>query len=146
MRPAPVDSRSGRRDDRTAGLKDCGAYTSVTSFIAAAAGLIGLTLRSGAYTFATSALAFLSNPIIVGGAALIGGGYLVKRANRQMRDRLVPLMVATAVMACASMDAQTTRPAALATRLAARLSARSAADIRLRAQIDRTFPCLSKAT
>jgi hypothetical protein len=79
----------------TVGLAGFAAYTSVTSFIAAAAGLIGLTLPFGAYTFATSALAFLSNPIIVGGAALIGGGVFVKRANRQMRDRLVPVMVAT---------------------------------------------------
>lgn len=130
----------------TVGLAGFAAYTSVTSFIAAAAGLVGLTLPFGAYTFATSALAFVSNPLIVGGVALIGGGFAMRRANRQMRDRLVPVMMATAVMASAGKDAQATTPAGLATRLATRLSARSVADTRLRAEIDRTFPCLPSAT
>ena len=129
----------------TVGLAGFAAYTSVTSFIAAAAGLAGLTLPFGIYTFATSALAFVSNPLIVGGAVLIGGRFAMRRANRQMRDRLVPVMTATAVMASAGKHAQATRPATLATRLATCLSARSAADTRLRAEIDRTFPCLPTA-
>lgn len=130
----------------TVGLAGFAAYTSVTSFIAGAAGLVGLTLPFGAYTFATSALAFLSNPVIVGGVAIVGGHFAIKRANQQMRDRLVPVMVATAVIAATGNEVGTARPAAIARRLAALSSARSTADARLRGQIDRTMPCLPKAT
>src|SRR6185437_13861618 len=86
----------------TVGLAGFAAYTTVTSFIAAVTGLVGLTLPFGAYMFAASALAFLSNPVVVASLAAIGGRFAIRRANRQMRDRLVPVMIATAVMANAS--------------------------------------------
>jgi hypothetical protein len=122
------------------------AYTSITSFIHAAAGIIGLTLPFGAYTFATSALFFMSNPIVAGGIAIVGGRFAIKRANRQMRDRLVPVMVASAVIAATDANAQTMRPAIIAKRLATALSDQTTADPRLRARIERTFPDLPKLT
>jgi hypothetical protein len=128
----------------TVGLAGFAAYTSITSFISAAAGIIGLTLPFGVYTFATSMLAFVSNPIIVGGVALLGGRFAIKRATQQMRDRLVPVMVATAVIGATATNAEKDRPAVVAKLLQAAASARVDADARGRAQIDRTFPALPK--
>ncbi len=128
----------------TVGLAGFAAYTSVTSFIAAAAGIVGLTLPFGVYTFATSALAFVSNPIVVGGVALFGGHFAVRRATQQMRDRLVPVMVATSVIATTAANVQQVRPAVIAKLLEAAASARARADARGRAQIEHTFPALPK--
>ncbi|MEA2755850.1 MAG: hypothetical protein QOJ54_2139 [Aliidongia sp.] len=128
----------------TVGLAGFAAYTSVTSFIAAAAGIIGLTLPFGVYTFATSTLAFVSNPVIVGSVALLGGHFAIKRATQQMRDRLVPVMVATAVIAATATDVQKYRPAAIAKLLETAASNRGVADSRGRSQIERTFPALPK--
>jgi hypothetical protein len=122
------------------------AYTTVTSFIHAAAHIVGLTLRFGFYTFATSALHFVSNRYVVGGVVIVGGRFAIKRANRQMRDRLVPVMVASAVIAATDANVQTIRPAIIAKRLAAASSTQATADARLRARIGRTFPALPKAT
>lgn len=122
------------------------AYTTVTSVIHATAHIVGLTLRFGFYTFATSALHFVSNRYVVGGVAIVGGRFAINRANRQMRDRLVPVMVASAVIAATDANVQTIHPAIIAKRLAAASATQMTADARLRARIERTFPALPKAT
>lgn len=130
----------------TVSLAGFAAYTTVTSIIHATALVIGLTLPFGFYTFATSSLAFLANPFVVGGVAIVGGRFAIKRANRQMRDRLVPVLVASAVIAATDANVQTIRPAIIAKKLAAASASRVTADPRLRARIERTFPALPKAT
>ena len=83
----------------TVSLAGFAAYTTLTSALAGMAGLFGLHLPFVTFIYATSTLAFLSNPIFLGSALLLGGGLLMRRANRQIRDRLVPVMVATATIA-----------------------------------------------
>jgi len=83
----------------TVSLAGFAAYTTLTSALAGMAGLFGLHLSFSTFIFATSTLAFLSNPFVLGGALLLGGGLLTRRANRQIRDRLIPVMVATATIA-----------------------------------------------
>lgn len=68
------------------------AFTTLTSFMATAAGLIGLTLPFGAYLFATSALSILTGPIGIG-LALIGGGALMKYQSDKLRRTLIPIGV-----------------------------------------------------
>ena len=126
------------------GLAGFAAYTSLTSFIAAAAGLVGVTLPFGFYVFATSTLAMVTNPILVSGVALVGGGFLTRRANHQMRDRLIPVMVATSALAAASSDSPSGEIDGLARQLSAAWTRRSTEDATGRARIDRTFPALPK--
>ena len=68
------------------------AFTTLTSFMASAAGLIGLTLPFGAYMFATSALSILTGPIGIG-LALVGGGMLMKYQSDKLRRTLIPIGV-----------------------------------------------------
>lgn len=128
----------------TVGLAGFAAYTTVTSSIATAAGLLGLTLPFGAYTFATSALAFLSNPLVLAGAIMIGGPWAIIRANHQMHDRLLPIMVATSVIAAVGPGGGTIHPTGMVRRLKRAPSLRAEADKILRKQIESTFPALPK--
>jgi hypothetical protein len=66
----------------TVGIAGFAAYTTLTSMIAASAGLFGLTLPFAVYLHATAALAFLSNPLVLGVATLLGGRFALARANR----------------------------------------------------------------
>ena len=102
----------------TVGVAGFAAYTTVTSVIATAAGLVGLTLPFAVYLHATAALAFLSNPWLMALALLGGGHFAVKKGNRQMRDRLIPVMVATAVMAAVTGEPTNRRATALSELLA----------------------------
>ncbi len=124
------------------GMAGFAAYTTLTSTIAAVAGLFGAHLSFAVYVKATSMLAFAANPLMTGPLALVAGGALVLRANRQMRDRLLPIMVATAVLAEAEFT-----PGANAAGLAGSLARAHAAAARVdrkdRAVIQATFPCLS---
>jgi len=128
----------------TVGIAGFAAYTTVTSVIATAAGLVGLTLPFGVYVTATSALAFLSNPFVLTAATLLGGHFALSRANRQIRDRFIPIMVATAVMAAAATPLPTGQ-SRLVGELARYFSALKTADRKLAAQIHNTFRCFPKA-
>jgi hypothetical protein len=75
-----------------------GSYALLTSTIATVAGFFGLTLPFKFYILATSGLAFLANPIVLGAAALGGGWMLRKQANRAIRDRYVTVLVALSVV------------------------------------------------
>ncbi len=130
----------------TVGITGFAAYTTVTSVIASATGLVGLTLPFAVYIHATAALALLSNPLVLGAATLMGGHFALARANRQIRDQLVPIMVATAVMASTTSETITNKSSVLVNELAQYFSIRCAADRRLRTQIDNTFQCLPKST
>jgi hypothetical protein len=128
----------------TVGIAGFAAYTTVTSVIATAAGLAGLTLPFGVYIHATAALAFLSNPLVLTAATLLGGHFALSRANRQIRDRFVPIMVATAVMAAAATPLPTGQ-SRLVSELARYFSTLKTADRKLAAQIHNTFQCFPKA-
>lgn len=129
----------------TVGIAGFAAYTTVTSVIATAAGLVGLTLPFGVYIHATAALAFLSNPLVLTAATLLGGHFALSRANRQIRDRFVPIMVATAVMAAAATP-QPWGQSRLVAELARYFSTLKTADRKLGAQIHNTFRCFPKLT
>jgi hypothetical protein len=129
----------------TVGIAGFAAYTTVTSVIATAAGLVGLTLPFGVYIHATAALAFLSNPLVLTAVTLLGGHFALSRANRQIRDRFIPIMVATAVMAAAAAPLPTVQ-SRLVGELARYFSILKTADRKLVAQIHNTFRCFPKAT
>ena len=124
------------------GMAGFAAYTTLTSTIAAVAGLFGAHLSFAVYIKATSMLAFAANPLMTGPLALVAGGALVLRANRQMRDRLLPVMVATAVLAEAE-SAAGANTSALADSLARAHAAVGKADRKGKAMLRATFPCLA---
>ncbi len=127
----------------TVGIAGFAAYTTVTSVIATAAGWVGLTLPFGVYIHATAAVAFLSNPFVLTAATLLGGHFALSRANRQIRDRFVPIMVATAVMVAAAAP-RPTGQSRLVGELARYFSTLKTADRQLAAQIHNTFRCFPK--
>ena len=126
----------------TVGMAGFAAYTTLTSTIAAVAGLFGVTLPFAVYVKATSMLAFAANPMLTGPLAIVAGGALVVRANRQMRDRLLPVLVATAVLA-ESEGRVGANTSALAERLASAHASAARADRKEKALIEATFPCLA---
>jgi hypothetical protein len=128
----------------TVSLAGFAAYTTLTSALAGMAGLFGLHLPFVTFIYATSTLAFLSNPIFLGSALLLGGGLLMRRANRQIRDRLVPIMVATATIAGVEAGSVKSDVMELADRLQRHGVARVGASARAIRRIDATFPCLAK--
>lgn len=126
----------------TVGMAGFAAYTTLTSTIAAVAGLFGMTLPFAVYVKATSMLAFAANPMLTGPLAVVAGGVLVIRANRQMRDRLLPVLVATAILAEA--EGRTgTNASVLADCLARAHASAAKADRKERSVIEATFPCLA---
>lgn len=124
------------------GMAGFAAYTTLTSTIAAVAGLFGAHLSFAVYVKATSMLAFAANPLMTGPLALLAGSALVLRANRQMRDRLLPVMVATAVLAEAE-GTPGANASALADSLARAHVAVGGADRKDKAILQATFPCLA---
>ena len=127
----------------TVGMAGFAAYTTLTSVIATAAGFVGLTLPFAVYVYATSALALLSTPVVLAAATLVGGRFAISRANRQMRDRLVPMMIATAVLA-STADTPARSITYLVNELMRHSSMLQSADRKLGGQIRNTFPCLSR--
>jgi len=83
----------------TVSLAGFAAYTTLTSTIAAIAGLFGLKLGFGFYVAATSMLATATSMTVLGPLALVGGIWLARKTTRSMRSGLVPFMIATSVMA-----------------------------------------------
>ncbi len=69
------------------------AYIALVSGVASAASLIGVTLPFATYMYATSTLAFVSNPftLLLGGVGL--GAWLTARSNKTIYRRLVPMLV-----------------------------------------------------
>ena len=126
----------------TVGMTGFAAYTTLTSTIAAIAGVFGTHLSFAVYVKATSMLAFAATPLVTGPLALIAGGALVLKANRQMRDRLLPVMVATAVLAGAEASPGTDM-CALADCLAQAQATADRADRRDKTIIQATYPCLA---
>jgi hypothetical protein len=126
------------------GIAGFAAYTTFTSTIASMVGLLGLTLPFAVYVHATAALAFLSNPLVTGAVILAGGHFGLARANRQIQDRLVPIMVATAVMASTTDEIARHASSDLVDEMARYCEIRLTADASVRRQIDNTFQCLPK--
>lgn len=124
------------------GMAGFAAYTTLTSTIAVVAGLFGVTLPFAVYVKATSTLAFAANPILTGPLAIVAGGALVVRANRQMRDRLLPVFVTTAVLA-ETEGVSGLNTSSLVERLANAHALSAKADRKERAIIEATFPCLA---
>lgn len=121
------------------------AYTTLTSAIAASAGLLGLTLPFAVYLHVTAALALLSNPLALATATLLGGRFALGRANRQIRDQLVPVMIATAVVVSVASEAKASTPKELIAILTRYTSLSKTADQKLRSEIENTFQCLPKS-
>jgi hypothetical protein len=124
----------------TVGIAGFAAYTTVTSIIATAAGFVGLTLPFAVYIHATAALAFLSNPLLLTATVLFGGHFALSRANRQIRDRFIPIMVATAAMASA-VTPQPAAPSSVVKELGRYFESLHTADRKLATQIHNTFRC-----
>jgi hypothetical protein len=80
------------------GVTGFSAYTAVTSVMAAVAGAVGVTLPFSAYLMATSMLAFMTNPIVLLAGLGGAGWWLTQKANNQIRARLTPILVTTAVI------------------------------------------------
>jgi hypothetical protein len=74
------------------------AYTALTSAMAALAGTIGLTLPFSAYIGATSALAFVTNPVLLAAGGLGLGAWFTKSSNRKIRSTLFPTLVAFSII------------------------------------------------
>lgn len=83
------------------------AFTTLTSFMATAAGLIGITLPFGAYLFATSTLSILAGPVGIG-LALMGGGMLMKYQSDKLRRTLIPIGVVQLLLPIIVSDVQET--------------------------------------
>lgn len=69
------------------------AYTTLTTAIATTMAIVGVTLPFGVYTFATSLLSLIVNPFILVPLVLGGGGWLLARQNKNLRKKLVPVVV-----------------------------------------------------
>jgi hypothetical protein len=79
------------------------AYIFAVKALAITTGLIGITLPFAVYTTLTSLIAVISNPIFLIFAALGLGWWLTKRGNRQIKDRLLPVVV-TMISTSAMLD------------------------------------------
>lgn len=77
------------------------AYMVAVKALAAATGLIGITLPFAAYTTLTSAMAMLANPLVLIPALLGGGYFLTRHTNKKMRNNLLPVIVTQSVVSAA---------------------------------------------
>jgi len=68
-------------------------FMAAVTFFASAASLIGITLPFAFYTGLTSMIAILSNPIFIILALGGGGFWLVKKQNKKIMDKLIPIIV-----------------------------------------------------
>ena len=80
------------------GASGFAAYTALTAGIAAAFGLVGITLPFVFYIYATSLLAFIANPftLILGGLGM--GAWLTSKSNKAIYRRIVPMLVGFACL------------------------------------------------
>src|SRR3990170_4266065 len=69
------------------------AFIFAVEALAATAGLVGLTLPFAAYTTLTSIMAALANPFLIIPATLGLGYFLTERANKQIHDALLPILI-----------------------------------------------------
>ena len=127
----------------TVGMAGFAAYATLTSTIAAVAGLFGLHLSFAVYKSAVSLLAAAATPWVTGPLAIVWGGTFLVRANQQMRDRLLPVMVATAVLADAD-EGSKVEGIDLAACFAQAHARAIQADRQDRALLYATYPCLPK--
>ncbi len=67
------------------------AYTSLISAIATSPTILGLSMPLGIYTGAASLLLIVSNPIFIMTLGLGGGGLLLYRQNKKLRQSLLPM-------------------------------------------------------
>jgi hypothetical protein len=84
------------------------AYLAVTTALAAVSALIGITFPFIVYIYATAAMAFLTDPIVLitGGAGLTA--WLTSRSNKTILRRLLPTVVAFSTISSAdASDAET---------------------------------------
>lgn len=125
----------------TVGLAGFSAYAGISSAIASAASLFGVHLGFAFYVKAASMLAMASNPLVATSLTLVAGAALVRRANRQMRDGLVPIMVATAVVSGAAGEMKPID--AIGRRLREAHAAAAFGDRRMRRRICAAYPCLA---
>lgn len=93
-------------------------YTTATSALAGIASLVGITLPFAAYTFLTSAIAVVANPLFLAGAVsliLLSGLY---KGNKSVRKNLLPeivVQIAAAAEAFQGEESGTSESAVLAT-------------------------------
>ena len=81
-----------------------GAYMAAVKALAAAAGLVGITVPFSVYATLTSAIAVAANPLFVV-PALLGGGWLLTRyTNNKMRNNLLPVLVTQSTVQAAVND------------------------------------------
>ncbi|AXF57326.1 hypothetical protein [Salicibibacter kimchii] len=59
-------------------------YMGATSLLASSAGLLGITVPFGVYTFTTSSIAVLTGPIIFAGAIVFSGFYFKKQRSKAL--------------------------------------------------------------
>jgi hypothetical protein len=114
----------------TVGVAGFAAYTTVTSVIAATVGIVGLTLPFAVYLHVTAAP--WRRPLC--------------GEEGELTDarRLVPVMVATAVMGTVIGEEHARRAATLSDLLAKYHRYRSTNDLKTGVEISNTFPCLVK--
>ena len=118
------------------------AYTTLTSTLAGMASLFGMHLSFHTFIFATSALAFAANPVVVGGAMVLGGGLLTRRANQKIRDCLIPVMAATATASGVKADGPSGAVADMAACFDRHAQSRQGVNPRSRRRIEASYPCL----
>lgn len=68
-------------------------YTTLTSSIAAFAGIFGITLPFTVYTTATSIVSVLVSPFFIIPLVVLGGGVLVSSQNKKLKKGLLPIVI-----------------------------------------------------
>jgi|GEM_PF-1308690 hypothetical protein len=79
------------------------AYIFAAKALAAAAAIVGITLPFAVYMMLTSMIAVFTNPLFWVPAILGGGIWLTRRGNRQIRERMSP-MVVTIICVSSTLD------------------------------------------
>ena len=82
-----------------------GFYTGAVSLLATVAGFVGLTLPFAVYTSLTSAVAVVSNPLLILPALSFGGVYLYRTQNETLRQRLAVNTVVQLALGGSSIEA-----------------------------------------
>ncbi|MBP2315563.1 hypothetical protein [Azospirillum soli] len=75
------------------------SYTMLTSAIAAVAGAVGVTLPFGFYMTATSALAMITSPMVIGPLGLVVVGAATVWGNKKIHQAMLPMIVTQTVVA-----------------------------------------------
>jgi hypothetical protein len=80
------------------------AYIFAVKALAAIAGLVGLTLPFAAYSTLTSMMAAFANPYLIIPMVLGLGVFMTKKANKKIRNALVPTIVSQCALSGAKGD------------------------------------------